>query len=63
MQKNVGGGYNFTAEVYTEEGGNLFTKTLDEAIAPAPTSFHEFVNSILEKRESLATAEEGISNS
>jgi predicted dehydrogenase len=60
VQKNVGGGYNFTAEIYTEEKGRLFTKTLDWSTITAPTSYHEFVNSILEKRPPLATGEEGL---
>ena len=60
VQKNVGGGYQFTAEIYTEEQGRLFTKTLDWSTAPAPSSYHEFVNSIVEKRPPLATGEEGL---
>ncbi|HUU54707.1 MAG TPA: Gfo/Idh/MocA family oxidoreductase, partial [Armatimonadota bacterium] len=60
VQKNVGGGYEFAAEVYTEEGGNLYTKTLDEALTPAPSAYSEFVSSILEKRQPMATGEEGL---
>ena len=59
VQKNVGEGYDFTAELYTEEEGNLFTKMLDRGIG-APQSYHEFVNSILEEREPLATGEQGL---
>ena len=60
MQKNVGQGYDFTAELYTEEEGNLFTKVLDRRTVEAPSSYHEFVDSILEKRPPLATGEEGL---
>lgn len=60
VQKNVGGGYQFTAEIYLEEGGNLFTKVLDRRLIQAPQSYHEFVDSILEKRPPLATGEEGL---
>ncbi|MBM4080519.1 MAG: Gfo/Idh/MocA family oxidoreductase [Planctomycetes bacterium] len=60
VQKNVGGGYQFTAEIYTEENGRLFTKTLDWSTVPTPASYHEFVNSILEDRPPLATGEEGL---
>jgi predicted dehydrogenase len=60
VQKNVGQGYDFTAELYTEEGGNLFTKTLDQRLVKAPSAYHEFVDSILEKRPPLATAEQGL---
>jgi predicted dehydrogenase len=60
VQKNASGGYQFTAELYTEEDGNLFTKVLDRRLVQAPQSYHEFVNSILEKRPPLATGEDGL---
>ncbi len=60
VQKNVGGGYRFAAELYTEEGGNLYTKTLDQALEPAPSPYQEFVSSILEGRPPLASGEEGL---
>ena len=60
VQKNVGGGYEFVAEVYTEEGGNLFTKKLDQAMVPAPSAYSEFISSILEKRPPMATGDEGL---
>ena len=60
VQKNVKGGYEFVAEIYTEEEGNLFTKKLDRRMSGAPQSYHEFVDSILEKRPPLATGEEGL---
>ena len=60
VQKNRNGAYEFTAEIYTEEGGNLYTKTLDRAAVPAPAAMHEFVSSIIEKRPPLATGHDGI---
>lgn len=60
VQKNTDQGYNMTAEVYTEEGGALFTKTLDGTSIQTPSSYHEFVDSILEKRQPGATADHGI---
>jgi predicted dehydrogenase len=59
-QKNVGGGYEFAAELYTEEGGNLYTKRLDEALTPAPSAYSEFVSSILEKRAPMASGDDGL---
>jgi predicted dehydrogenase len=60
MQRNVGGEYRFAAEIYTEEGGNLYTKALDQAMAPAPSAYSEFISSILEKRPPMATGDEGL---
>ena len=60
FQKNVGQGYEFTAEIYTEEGDALFTKTLDKAMGDVPESYEEFVSSVIEGRQPSATAEHGI---
>jgi predicted dehydrogenase len=60
VQRNRGGGYAMEAELYTEEDGSFFTKRLDEATEDPPSPYQEFVESILEKRPPLATAEEGI---
>ncbi len=60
VQKNVGGAYQFVAEVYTEEGGSLFTKRLDWSLKPSPSAYHEFVDSILQNRPPAATGEDGL---
>ncbi len=60
VQKNQNGTYDFTAEIYTEEGGNLYTKVLDKAVGKPPSAYHDFINSILEDREPVAKAEHGI---
>lgn len=59
-QKNVAGQYRFIAELYTEEGGNLYTKTLDRAVTPAPSAYREFIDSIVEGRDPIATGEHGV---
>ena len=60
VQRNHGGGYAMQAELYTEEHGSFFTKRLDDAAEEPPSPYEEFVNSILEKRPPLATADQGI---
>jgi predicted dehydrogenase len=60
IQRNVRGEYSWMAEVYTEEGGNLYTKKLDQAVTPAPSASREFIDSIVEKREPIATGEHGV---
>ncbi|MFH1006428.1 MAG: Gfo/Idh/MocA family oxidoreductase [Candidatus Latescibacterota bacterium] len=60
VHKNINEGYEFTAELHTEENGNLFTKTLDARTTPVPSAYHEFVDSILEKRPPMATGEQGL---
>lgn len=60
VHRNVGGGYDFTAEIFTEEGGDHFTKKLDWRSGSTPSSYHEFVDSILEERPPLATGEQGL---
>jgi predicted dehydrogenase len=60
VQRNVNGQYEFEAELYTDEGGHLFTKKLDWSTARAPSAYSEFVSSILEERPPLATGEDGL---
>lgn len=59
-QKNLGEGYTFHAEIYTDENNSLFTKTLDCSTEAVPSAYREFINSILEKRQPLATAGQGV---
>lgn len=59
-QRNTDGLYTMGAEIYTEEGGDLFTKKLDKTTCVVPSSYHEFVNSILDDRAPLATGDQGI---
>lgn len=60
VHQNVDGGYSFSGEVYTEEDGYLFTKRLDWSTITIPSPYQEFVDSIIEKRQPLATGEEGL---
>ncbi len=60
VQKNTGGTYQFTAEVLTEEGGNLYTRVLARATVTPPTPFEEFINAIVEDREPMASGRQGI---
>lgn len=60
VQNNVNATYEWTAEIYTEEGGNLYTKVLDKATVSVPSAYREFISSILEKRPPAATGEEGL---
>ena len=59
-QKNMDGGYEFTAELYLEEAGNLYTKKLDQACVKAPSSYQEFINSIAENRDPLVKLDEAL---
>lgn len=59
-QSNQGGGYQFQAEIYTREGENFFTKHLDATAAKVPSAYSEFVDSILEGRQPIASGDDGV---
>ena len=59
-QYNVKGGYEFIGEVFTHEGDSFFNKTLEDRVAPTPSAFTEFIDSIVDQRLPLATGVEGI---
>ena len=48
------------AELYTEERGGLYTKRLDTRTASTPSSFHDFIDSIIEGRQPMATGDHGL---
>ncbi len=60
VHRNVTGGYDFTAEIFTDEGGDQFSKTLNWRSDTTPSSYHEFVDSLLEQRPPMATGEQGL---
>jgi predicted dehydrogenase len=60
VHRNVDDGYDFTAEICTDEGGDQFTKRLDWRSGSTPSSYHEFVNSIIDKRAPMATGDQGV---
>lgn len=47
-------------EIYSDEKGDLYTKKLDKRIGPTPSAYHDFIDSILEKRPPLATGDHGL---
>ena len=60
QQRNYDGGYKFKAEIYTVEDDHFFTKRLEGSQADVPTSYREFVDSILEGRDPQASGEDGV---
>lgn len=48
------------AELYTDERGDLYTKRLDARTASTPSSFHDFIDSIIERRRPIATGDHGL---
>jgi len=60
VQRNVDGKYQFEAEIYTDEPGGRFTRTIDQVTAGEGNAMGEFVDSILEKRAPSASGEDGV---
>lgn len=60
VQRNLEQTYKFRAEVYSEEGGSLYTKVLDGTNGSVPTPMGEFADAILEDREPMHCADHGI---
>ncbi|MBN8216282.1 MAG: Gfo/Idh/MocA family oxidoreductase [Spirochaetes bacterium] len=60
VQQNVGGEYQFTCEIYSDQDGDFFTRTLDFTKAAVPSAMHEFIDSIREHRAPSAPGEHGV---
>jgi predicted dehydrogenase len=60
VQRNIGEGYEFEARVYAEEGGSITETLVKRRLAPAPSSYIDFIDAILEGRPTLAPAEHGL---
>ena len=60
LQRNIGGGYKYEAEIYLESQGCHFTQSIDIHANHESSSYKEFIDSIIEKREPTAPAEHGI---
>ncbi len=61
LQKNTLGDYgSLIAEFYTEENGTLVTQSIDKTLTEEISSFHEFINSIVEKRPPAADGQQGM---
>ena len=48
------------AEIHYEEDGCQFTKQIDDTPKQCPNPHNEFISSIIERREPLATGEQGL---
>ncbi|MDA3960197.1 MAG: Gfo/Idh/MocA family oxidoreductase [Planctomycetota bacterium] len=60
VQKNVGGGYNFTAELFETRAGALYTTEIGRTIEPAKSAMECFADAILNDEPTPAPAEQGI---
>lgn len=60
VQQNANGEYQFTAEMYTDDKGFFYTRTLDFTTASVPTAMYEFIESIKEKRPPSASGDHGV---
>ena len=54
------GSGGWVAEVYSDEGGDLYTRKLDRRTGPTPSAYSDFVDSILENRPPQATGDHGL---
>ncbi len=60
VQRNVGGGYQFEAEIYLERDGCQYDMALNPPVPDVKPAMHHFVESILSNTPHIATAEEGL---
>ncbi|MCP4176239.1 MAG: Gfo/Idh/MocA family oxidoreductase [bacterium] len=60
IQKNVNEGYEFEAEFYLEKDGCLFDMKLHPPVPASHSSYYHFVDSIINDKPHIATAEEGV---
>lgn len=60
VQKNVGGGYDFDAEIYLTRDGNEFDMRLSGTRAPASSAMEHFADAILQDKPHMADGREGL---
>lgn len=60
VQRNLNEGYQFEAEVYLEQGGNLFDMKLNKVQGGVKSSMYCFVDAIIKNKPHDATGEEGL---
>lgn len=60
LQRNVGDGYDFEAELFVEREGCQFDMKLHPPVPAAVGAMHHFVDSILANKPHLASGEEGL---
>ena len=59
LHSNVNETYEFEARIFTEHDGALWETKLQQGLVPCPTAYQEFVNAIIEGRETIAPGEHG----
>jgi predicted dehydrogenase len=59
VQRNVGEGYEFEAELFVERGGTQFDYRPHPPIPNAPGAMYHFIDSIVNRTPHIATGEEG----
>ncbi len=57
---NCGEGHAFEAHVVGEANGTFWNSKMEDATVPDLSGFHEFVDAVLEKRQPIATARQGL---
>jgi len=60
VQKNIGEGYDFEAEIFMERNGAQYDMKLHPPVPDAPSAQFHFVESILNGTPHVATGEEGL---
>jgi len=60
VQRNIGEGYNFEAEIYVERAGCQFDLKLHPPVPAVKGSMHHFINCIQNKTPHTATGGEGL---
>ena len=60
VQRNVGGGYDFTAEIYRREAGGFYTQVLDRIEERERSSMEHFADAILTDAPTPASAEDAL---
>lgn len=60
VQRNVGGGYQFEAEMYVENAGCQFDMKLKPPVPGSCSSMYHFADSIINNKPNIATGEEGL---
>ncbi len=60
VQRNLNEGYDYEARLYSEECGALTETVVRRRLGPSPSAQEDFVDALLEGREPLAPAEDGL---
>lgn len=60
LQRNVGGGYNFDADLFVERNGAQYDIHLNPPAPTPPSAQAHFIDSIISKTPHTATGEEGL---